>query len=203
MVCNKLFKKKNIYYELTNYNANDDKYFNVFLAYKGQLKSYKKKYFDPFCRKKRIAFYYDENTCVITTIGQLNFFKWAIEYDILTYVENNLQHITQDMNKSNKLIYESKFTENSKSTDQSTIDFSNQSTNLNLDSNLSDTAILTNLMISSKSSKLSKSTKLIESKHTNSNTSDTDKIRKKRHELSVSATKSINVHNYSITLTFD
>ena len=58
--------------------------------------------FDPFCRKRRIPFYYEENKCVITTIGQLNFFKWSIKNEIINYVINNFQKINEDMNLSNK-----------------------------------------------------------------------------------------------------
>lgn len=54
--------------------------------------------FDPFCRKKRIPFYYGDNKCIITTIGQLNFFRWAIENNILHYVIDNIENITNDMN---------------------------------------------------------------------------------------------------------
>jgi hypothetical protein len=97
-------KKHNIIYELKNNDVNGDKYFNVFLQYKCQLKGYKKRLFDPFCRKQRIAFHYDENKCVVTTTGQLNFFKWAITYDVLKYVEDNLEAITNDMINSNKIM---------------------------------------------------------------------------------------------------
>ena len=47
-------------------------------ADKNQLKAYSKKYFDPFGRGDRIPFF-SNNTCIITTIGQLNFYKWFIE----------------------------------------------------------------------------------------------------------------------------
>ena len=67
-------KKCNIIYELPDANNNCDRFFNVYLQYKCQLKGYKKKLFDPFCRKQRIAFYYAENKSVVTTIKQLNFF---------------------------------------------------------------------------------------------------------------------------------
>ena len=89
-------KKYNIIYELDNYNDSNG-YFNIYLQYKCQLKSYKKKLFDPFCRKNKIPFYYEEKKCVITTVGQLNFFKWAIENNILNYIKLNLQKITDDM----------------------------------------------------------------------------------------------------------
>jgi hypothetical protein len=58
--------------------------------------------FDPFCRKRRIPFYYEENKCVITTIGQLNFFKWSIKNEVINYVINNFQKINEDMTISNK-----------------------------------------------------------------------------------------------------
>ncbi len=48
--------------------------------------------FDPFCRWKRIAFH-DMNT----TVGQLNFFEWAITDDILDYLERNHQAVHDDM----------------------------------------------------------------------------------------------------------
>ena len=89
-------KKNNIIYEINDNNDNR-RLFNVYLQYKCQLKSYEKKIFDPFCRKEKIGFYYDEYNCVITTIGQLNFFKWTIEYEVLKYIKNNLKDITEDM----------------------------------------------------------------------------------------------------------
>lgn len=36
-----------------------------------------------------------------TTIGQLNFFKWAIENDVIKYIENNYTTIENDMNNRN------------------------------------------------------------------------------------------------------
>jgi hypothetical protein len=74
--------------------------FNVFKSYKAQLKAYSKKLFDPFCRGIKIPFYFNEDNLVLTTIGQLNFFKWAIVNDILKYVLSNLNTIDCDMNKN-------------------------------------------------------------------------------------------------------
>ena len=64
----------------------------VYLAYKAHLKAYSKKMFDPFCRWKRIQFL-DMNT----TVGQLNFFEWAIQDEVLDYLETNYAAIQQDM----------------------------------------------------------------------------------------------------------
>jgi hypothetical protein len=36
-----------------------------------------------------------------TTIGQLNFFKWAIENNIINYLETNYDAIETDMNSRN------------------------------------------------------------------------------------------------------
>jgi hypothetical protein len=75
---------------------------NVFLNYKAQLKAYSKKHFDPFCRRERVSFNYNESDTVVTTVGQLNFFKWAIENGIISYIKENLEHIEDDMNNNIK-----------------------------------------------------------------------------------------------------
>jgi len=72
--------------------------FVVHNNYKAQLKGYSKKQFDPFCRRKRIFLEFGEGKEIQTTVGQLNFFKWAIENKVLDYVYNNLQTIIDDMN---------------------------------------------------------------------------------------------------------
>ena len=63
--------------------------------------NYSKKRFDPFCRWERITIPYDKDTNMETTIGQLNFFKWAIENNIIEYIENHYQLIENDMNARN------------------------------------------------------------------------------------------------------
>ena len=81
------------------------KQFLVFLNYKSQLKAYTKKQFDPFCRRERIDFYYDINEptkYIETTVGQLNFFRWAIKNKVLTYITENISLIELDMNNSIK-----------------------------------------------------------------------------------------------------
>ena len=67
---------------------------------KSQLKSYSKKRFDPFCRRERINFNYQGGKNIETTIGQLNFFKWAIDNLIIEYIKNNYKEIEEDMNES-------------------------------------------------------------------------------------------------------
>ena len=132
-------KKNNINYELYLEN-NQKKNFIVYLDYKSQLKAYSKKNFDPFCRRERISFIDHDNNELITTVGQLNFFRWSIENNILLYVNENYDIIEKDMNTSLKNLYKKK---------------------------------------------------------------DGDNTRRKRTELSISATKTVNKHNVSIVVKFD
>lgn len=74
--------------------------FDVKISYKAYLDTYKKRNFDPFRRNYRFTFQYDENETFITTIGQLNFFKWVYKHGVLEYIEDNLEKIKDDMTKS-------------------------------------------------------------------------------------------------------
>ena len=94
------FSKEN----LTSYKItkNDEvKRFNVYMDYKLKLKAYSKRRFDPFCRNERTNIPYKDGTHIQTTIGQLNFFKWVIENNIIKYIEDNHVQIEQDMNERN------------------------------------------------------------------------------------------------------
>ena len=75
--------------------------FKVYNDYKLKLKAYSKRRFDPFCRWERITIPYDTEKFMETTIGQLNFFKWAIENKIIDYIETNYEAIENDMNSRN------------------------------------------------------------------------------------------------------
>lgn len=89
-------------YEIQVKDGADEKIrFKVYQDYKLKLKAYSKKRFDPFCRWERITIPYDENSSMETTIGQLNFFKWAIENKIIDYIQENYTVIEKDMNARN------------------------------------------------------------------------------------------------------
>lgn len=75
--------------------------FKVYNDYKLKLKAYSKKRFDPFCRWERTMLPLEGNRYIETTIGQLNFFKWAIENNVIDYIENNYTDIERDMNIRN------------------------------------------------------------------------------------------------------
>lgn len=91
------------YYTLYNINNSNGETirFKVYLEYKLKLKAYSKKKFDPFCRWSRIIIPYKTDSYIETTIGQLNFFKWALENKIIDYVEENYNNIENDMNSRN------------------------------------------------------------------------------------------------------
>jgi len=73
--------------------------FMVYSSYRAQLKAYQKDLFDPFCRHERIKFKYGNDQILRTTVGQLNFFRWAIEELVLDYVDAHFDEITDDMKK--------------------------------------------------------------------------------------------------------
>jgi hypothetical protein len=77
-------------------------HFNVYLSYRNQLKAYSKEKFDPFRRNEHILFYYDGNNYIETTHGQLNFFRWVIQNDILDYIRENVEIIEKDMLSTQK-----------------------------------------------------------------------------------------------------
>jgi len=129
------------YYTL--YTLNNNKRFKVYFDYKLKLKAYSKKRFDPFCRWERISIPYKEDKCIETTIGQLNFFKWAIENNVIDYIDEHYEEIEKDMNSRNST---------------------------------------------------SKRKEIIKENNT--------KTRKKREELSISATKSIKVEEVEIVVQF-
>lgn len=72
---------------------------NIYLRYKANLRAYSKRMFDPFCRWKKIKF-----MGMDTTVGQLNFFNWVIEDEVLDYLEANLEAVQADMDSCSTVI---------------------------------------------------------------------------------------------------
>ena len=95
-------KKYYTVYELST-THNSSSRFKVYNDYKLKLKAYSKRRFDPFCRWERITIPYDDDNYMETTIGQLNFFKWAIEHEIIDYITKNYNEIEKDMNERNSI----------------------------------------------------------------------------------------------------
>ena len=137
-------KKFYTIYTIEKTTDNITRRFKVYDDYKLKLKAYSKKRFDPFCRWERINIPYSNDRFIETTIGQLNFFKWALENKVIEFVEQNYELIEKDMNSRNST------------------------------SKRKETIVL-----------------------------DNSKTRKKREELSISATKSIKKEKVEIILEFN
>ena len=88
-------KKFNVSYLL------EDRQFMVHFHYKRELKAYSKRLFDPFCRRERISFQIRGQAPIEeTTVGQLNFFRWALEKGIINYILEHVTDIERDMTES-------------------------------------------------------------------------------------------------------
>jgi hypothetical protein len=92
-------KKFNTSYMLNN------RHFLVYFNYKRELNAYSKRLFDPFCRRERIMFQARGIEPFVTTVGQLNFFRWFIEKSIYEYVAEHREEIEKDMNSTLKQHY--------------------------------------------------------------------------------------------------
>ena len=170
-------KKYFTVYAINNEYSKGSRRFKVYVDYKLKLKAYSKKRFDPFCRWDRITIPYKNGTFIQTTIGQLNFFKWVIENDIVQYIEQHYGTIEDDMNARNSTSKRSSS--------------SNSSTASSLSS------------ISSTSSSSCGEDLDIANEVKNEIKSEKNKTRKKREELSVSAIKSIKTENVEVVVSFE
>ena len=93
--------------------------FMVYMNYKSQLKAYSKKLFDPFCRRERIMFSLPGIDAFVTTVGKLNFFRWAIEKNIIEYLKLNRETVESEMNTHMKQLSRSRSTRTTASSNNS------------------------------------------------------------------------------------
>jgi hypothetical protein len=136
----KYSKKNKICIKSNNEGVADDNnknMFNIYQSYKQQLKIYQKRCFDPFARGIRIPYFIKEY-CLITTIGQLNFFKWFISKNIINYVMENRNNIEFDMNKNKKIKPDCKVKKINKLYKKKDIKINNYVNNINIVKNTSN-----------------------------------------------------------------
>jgi hypothetical protein len=169
-------KKHYTVYDIEYSDGTPSKRFKVYVDYKLKLRAYSKKRFDPFCRWERINVPHKNGTTYIqTTLGQLNFFKWAIENQVLRYIHENYSVIESDMNIRNNT---SRKMAKSHQTSSATVDGCEiKATDLTC-----DTPAVTD---------------------DDTSTTSKNKHRKKREELSTSATKGIKKEFVDVVITFD
>ena len=93
---------KNIYNEFPD-NVKNVRKINLYQDYRAQLKSYSKFNFDSFRRHHRITFFInnDKKDYIETTVGQLNFFRWIFNNNIITYAINYYDNIYKKMIENN------------------------------------------------------------------------------------------------------
>ena len=166
----------------TSYNLSG-RQFIVYFQYKRELNAYSKRLFDPFCRRERIMFEARGHEPFVTTVGQLNFFRWAIEKGILVQIAENREAIERDMNQVLREHY-SRSTNKSKATMTSA-------------SAASDTSAL--------STSLTDATTLSDEVQTvaTHTTTSSGGSRKKRSELTQSAMRRVNIHVCDVVVTFN
>jgi hypothetical protein len=149
----------------TVYEVGVNRRFKVYVDYKLKLKAYSKRRFDPFCRWDRITIPYSSGTFIQTTIGQLNFFKWALENGVIAYIGGHYAAIEDDMNARN-----------STSRRNNAINYMSQDA-------MQDA--------------------VQDADEVNNSSKNNNKTRKKREELSISATKSIKKETVEIVVSFN
>lgn len=71
---------------------------NIFSVYKDVLRRWRRRMFDPFRRRERIYFHHPTTGIVYsTTVGQLNFLRWAKIYGVIEQARAHLDQIEHDM----------------------------------------------------------------------------------------------------------
>jgi hypothetical protein len=148
----------------TVYEVGVNRRFKVYVDYKLKLKAYSKRRFDPFCRWDRITIPYSSGTFIQTTIGQLNFFKWALENGVIAYIGAHYAAIEDDMNARNS---------------------TSRRNNAGL---IAQDAVQDAVQ---------------DADEVNNSSKNNNKTRKKREELSISATKSIKKETVEIVVSFN
>lgn len=95
-----------IYYTVTSYSKEFSPYVivngkEVYIhrSYRSKLQVYAKDNFDAFCRQVKYPFYYEDDKYIVTTIGQLNFYKWCLEINLLDYIRENFNEIKLHMDR--------------------------------------------------------------------------------------------------------
>jgi len=101
------------------YNLNGQE-FLVYVSYKSQLKAYSKQFFDPNCRRERIVFQINGHEPFRTTVGKLNFFRWAFETKILDYIQTHYEEIQADRADATRNNKRNNSTQSSVASDAST-----------------------------------------------------------------------------------
>jgi hypothetical protein len=165
--------------------------FLVYLSYKGQLKAYSKQYFDPNCRRERIMFKIPNQEQFMTTIGKLNFFRWALESKILEYIEAHEEEIRTGYNSYLK------------DTTQTQKRVKNETAS-STDSNVSSETVQSNITVSTQASQVTQVTQASQSTQSTQGSNSTARTtRRRRTKQTPSSLNKLQVYKIPIELSFD
>ena len=165
--------------------------FLVYLSYKGQLKAYSKQYFDPNCRRERIIFKIPNQEQFMTTIGKLNFFRWALESKILEYIEAHEEEIRTGYNSYLK------------DTTQTQKRVKNETAS-STDSNVSSETVQSNITVLTQVSQSTQSTQGTQATQASQGSNSTARTtRRRRTKQTPSSLNKLQVYKIPIELSFD
>ena len=88
-----------IHWYVTIYSKKNDK--KIYQSYYAHQCAYGKKYFDPFRRGLLINVTVRNNVNVETTVGQLTFFKWLFEFNIIYHITGEYDNIHEQFRTYN------------------------------------------------------------------------------------------------------
>jgi hypothetical protein len=197
-------------YFVTNYAkkmntsfTSQNRHFLVYFNYKRELNAYSKRLFDPFCRRERIQFEARGEPPFVTTVGQLNFFRWFIEKNIYDYVLENHAAIEKDMNSTLKEHYSRSNSTLSTVGTSSCAKGGSESLTNSVSSAGAGSATTTETEISTgplapKDGSVSETAESVAP----GSASATKSSRKKRCELTTSAMKKVNIHECEVIVSF-
>ena len=112
----------NVSYDVNNNYCNIKK-FDINISYNANIDSYGKENFDP-CRRKKKFYIELDGTTILTTIGQLIFFRWCFYHNIIDYIIKNLNDIVFKKSNVVKYFNNLKNSNSSNSSNNSTISIS-------------------------------------------------------------------------------
>ena len=105
--CTNYSKSKGVKYVVEHEESGEKEVVYLHSLYKTYLKIFKRRLFDVFRRKKLIYFFLERDgggepssSLCSTTVGQLNYFKWAVRYKVPEYTQAHRGEIEKHMNES-------------------------------------------------------------------------------------------------------
>ncbi len=159
--------------------------FLVYVSYKSQIKAYSKQFFDPNCRRERIVFQINGHPPFRTTVGKLNFFRWAFETKILDYIQTHYDEIQQDRADATRNNKRNNSTQSSEVSTMSTASTASTVSTASAVSVLSANTIMTDTTTSTASSRSNRTQ------------------RRHRSKQIPSAIQHLQRHNIQVCVTFD